>query len=57
MTDIPFEVPELIDFDVTCHTENCENKDIVIRIGLLELAPRAICGPCGIKIEDVIPVG
>ena len=57
MTDIPFEMPELIDFDVTCHTDNCENKDIVIRIGLLEIAPHAVCGPCGIQIEDVIPVG
>jgi|688.fasta_scaffold1768760_2 ribosomal protein S27E len=41
--------------NVTCHTDGCENKDITI---LFEGPAEIIfCGPCGIQIEDVIPVG
>ena len=45
------------EFDVTCHTAECENADIVIRVSAVADAPNVICGPCGIQIEDVIPVG
>ncbi len=41
--------------NVTCHTDGCENKDIVIPFE--DPADIVICGPCGIQIEDVIPVG
>lgn len=45
------------EFDVTCHTENCENAEIIIRVNAVAESPNVQCGPCGIKIEDVIPVG
>ena len=45
------------EFDVTCHTAECENSEIVIRISAVADAPYVVCGPCGIQIEDVIPVG
>lgn len=45
------------DFDVTCHTEGCENAEIVIRVSATAEAPNVVCGPCGIKIEDVISLG
>jgi hypothetical protein len=47
----------LAEFDVTCHSAGCENSDIVIRINAIADSPHIICGPCGIQIEDVIPVG
>jgi len=45
------------EFDVTCHRAGCENVDIVIRVNAIAESPNIICGPCGQKIEDVIPVG
>lgn len=45
------------EFDVTCHTLGCENAEIIIRVNAVADAPNVQCGPCGIKIEDVIPVG
>jgi len=50
-------MPEMAEFDVACHTAGCENADIVIRVYASAEAPNVVCGPCGIKIEDVIPVG
>ena len=47
----------MTEFDVTCHTEECENSEIVIRVSAVANAPYVVCGPCGIQIEDVIPVG
>ena len=44
------------EFDVTCHTAECENSEIVIRINAVVGTPYVVCGPCGIQIEDVIPV-
>lgn len=44
-------------FDATCHTVECENAEIAIRIDAVVDGPNIICGPCGIQIEDVIPVG
>ena len=52
-----FEMPEMTEFDVACHTAKCENTDIVIRVHASVEVPHVVCGPCGIKIEDVIPVG
>lgn len=45
------------DFDVTCHTEGCENSEIVIRVSAAVDNTYVVCGPCGIQIEDVIAVG
>jgi hypothetical protein len=52
-----FEIPELAEFDVTCHTVECENSEITIRVSAVADAPIVQCGPCSIQIEDVIPVG
>jgi hypothetical protein len=48
---------ELAQFNVTCHTEGCENTEITIEVSAVAEAPHVICGPCGIQIEDVVPVG
>ena len=52
-----FEMPEMAEFDVTCHSAGCENSDITIRVSAVADSPYVVCGPCGIQIEDVIPVG
>ena len=52
-----FIIPEMAEFDVTCHTTECENAEITIRVNAVADAPFVVCGPCGIQIEDVIPVG
>jgi hypothetical protein len=44
-------------FDVTCHTAECENTEITIRIDAVADTPYVMCGPCGIQIEDVVLVG
>ena len=48
---------ELSEFDVTCHTAGCENAEIAIRVKAVAEELNVFCGPCGIQIEDVIPVG
>jgi hypothetical protein len=55
MTD--FIAPNILEFDVTCHTAGCENAEIAIRVSAVADSPHVQCGPCGIQIEDVIPVG
>ena len=50
-------LPDMSDFDVTCHTSGCENSEITIRVNAVADTPNVICGPCGIQIEDVISVG
>ena len=50
-------MPKTAKFDVTCHTTECENAEITIRVNAVADLPIVQCGPCGIQIEDVIPVG
>lgn len=57
MTEVPFEMPAMAEFDVTCHSADCENADITIRVNAVADAPFVVCGPCGNQIEDVISVG
>jgi hypothetical protein len=40
--------------NVTCRTENCENKDIVIEF--IDPSPTIICGPCNVEITDKVVV-
>lgn len=40
--------------NVTCHTENCENADIIIPFE--DPAETVICGPCGQEITDKVEV-
>ena len=47
---------ELIEFDVTCHTAGCENSEITIRVNAIPDTPNVVCGPCGVKIEDLSTV-
>ena len=47
----------LAKFDVTCHSVECENSEITIRVNAVAEEPHVICGPCGIQIEDVTLVG
>lgn len=47
---------QIFNFDVTCHTEGCENENIVIDIQTPEEQPIVICGPCGIEITDIAPI-
>ena len=46
---------EFAQFNVTCHTSNCENVDIVINVTALAESPNIICGPCGQQIADITP--
>jgi hypothetical protein len=55
MSEVVF--PETAEFDVTCRTAGCENSEITIRVSAVADLPYVVCGPCGIQIEDVIPVG
>jgi hypothetical protein len=52
-----FEMPEMAMFSATCKTDGCENVNIPIDIQAIKEDPFIICGPCGQRIEDVIPVG
>jgi hypothetical protein len=52
-----FEMPVIAEFDVTCHSAECENTEITIRVSAVADAPYVVCGPCGIQIEDVVSVG
>jgi len=38
----------------TCHTEECENADIGIDV--IDPDNEVHCGPCGVIVEDVVPV-
>lgn len=40
---------------VACHTEGCENADIVIEISSYDAAPTVFCGVCALQITDVKP--
>lgn len=44
----------LFQFNVTCHTEGCENADIVIEISSFDEVPTVVCGPCAVQITDVV---
>jgi hypothetical protein len=37
---------------VTCHTENCTNGEIGIKI--IDPAETVVCGPCGNEITDKV---
>lgn len=52
MDDVTFA-----EFDVTCHSADCENSEIIIRVNAVADNPYVVCGPCGNQIEDVVPVG
>ena len=45
----------VLQFNVACHTEGCENLDIVIEIPSYDQEPTVICGPCGNVITDIKP--
>lgn len=47
---------QLFNFDVTCHTEGCENENITIEISTPESEPIILCGPCCIEITDIVPI-
>lgn len=51
-----FEMPVMAEFDVTCRKAECINTNITIRVYASAEAPHVVCGPCGIKIKDVISV-
>jgi hypothetical protein len=52
MDDVTFA-----EFYVTCHSAECENAEITIRVSAVADTPNVVCGPCGIQIEDVVLVG
>lgn len=48
---------DLIEANVTCATLDCPNSGHTILVMVDSVDLNVICGPCGQKIEDVIPVG
>ena len=44
----------ILKFNVTCHTENCENAEIGIEIPSYDEQPIVICGPCAQPITDIV---
>ncbi len=53
--ELGFLPPE--EFDVTCHTDGCENAGITLRVLADPENTNVSCGPCGQRIADVTPVG
>jgi hypothetical protein len=51
MTDL---MPATAFYNVTCHTENCENANITILVEAMKVDPVIVCGPCGVQITDVV---
>jgi hypothetical protein len=43
----------MLEYIVTCHTENCGNAEASIEISSEDTEPTVICGVCCIQIEDV----
>jgi hypothetical protein len=45
----------MIEYSVTCNTENCDNNGIAIQMfGVANMA--FVCGPCANEITDVVIV-
>lgn len=44
---------EIAPYRVTCHTEECPNRDVAIDVGGSLEDPYVICGPCGQLITDI----
>ncbi|QDH93437.1 hypothetical protein PBI_ARROYO_20 [Microbacterium phage Arroyo] len=40
-------------WNVTCHTDGCENAGIPILILATQDPPLVVCGPCGAQITDL----
>jgi hypothetical protein len=51
MDDIEFS-----EYNVTCHTEGCQNAEITLLITAPTVEPYILCGVCGIEITDVVLV-
>jgi hypothetical protein len=47
----------MIEYNVTCHTDNCVNSGHTILVVAIAEDTFFQCGPCGNEIEDVVPVG
>jgi hypothetical protein len=43
-------------YDVICHTENCENVEAKINISAAAENPYIICGVCSQVIQDITKV-
>ena len=43
-------------YDVTCRTNDCENQNILIRVGGDAENPYIICGVCSQIIKDITKV-
>lgn len=44
----------LVNANVTCHVEECENEGMVITIAVDAGAPVVVCGACTNQITDVV---
>lgn len=47
---------EMSQYDVTCHTDECENSEYTIRLSAAKNNPYVICGACSQIIQDVVEV-
>lgn len=45
---------KIFHLESTCHTEGCENENIVIESTTTDENIIVICGPCGTQLEDVV---
>jgi hypothetical protein len=54
MENITNSTEKLLRFNVTCHTEGCENAEISIEISSYDEQPTVICGPCAQPIIDIV---
>lgn len=46
-------LPEPFNYEVTCHTENCENGEITIPVISPDMDFNVVCGVCGQEITDI----
>lgn len=44
---------EMLERVATCHTEDCDNRDIAIPVKLVDESTTVQCGVCGQPIDDV----
>jgi hypothetical protein len=53
MENINIFFKDFVEYEAVCNTENCYNKNVVIKIKSHPTEPIIICGPCGNLINNI----
>jgi hypothetical protein len=60
MSELTFSSTEDVpraDYVATCHTPNCHNAEIPLTVPADVHEQYIVCGPCGVRVTDIVPVG